>query len=440
MLSYDQFNGQLKKFTSFVVESMNNAEWFADAKPQLLSSDQFFIEGPEDRSSLFVPFVQKIIVDAKSKVFVIADIHGDIGAISSILKHARETGYLSEDNKVLLPNVYFVFLGDYVNRGAFGVDVVSLLIDLYLKNKNSVFLLRGNHEYAWSNKRFDGRHATVEATLGQTSSVSFLQQISQRFGSYTYPDLLYWYDCLPMALYLGSTDANGKTSYIKFCHAGLEIGDSQAEFLADLGSVFKYITVLNRSDALALIIKSGVIPNIAQQIEKSEKLVVDEECMLYRQSYSTDAIDLSRDSRPCLQRIGMQWNNFTTEEESEVQFALSSVGRNIYVGRVLAQYLFDRASTQFVQLVGVMRGHQHLDEEIPAIGLKTTMMTRIKKDKGLVKQWDGMVYTLGATASISGYQSFAIVTIDNKHNFESVRHYFKTPESRDFSMRMMPMN
>ena len=50
-----------------------------------------------------------------------------------------------DDNFVLIPeNLYMIFLGDYVDRGQFGAEVLYTILRLKLANPDHVFMVRGN--------------------------------------------------------------------------------------------------------------------------------------------------------------------------------------------------------------------------------------------------------------------------------------------------------
>ncbi len=56
----------------------------------------------------------------------------------------------------------FVFLGDYVDRGEFGCEVLGYLIAFKLKYPKHVFLLRGNHETEEMTTQFDFRAQVLD--------------------------------------------------------------------------------------------------------------------------------------------------------------------------------------------------------------------------------------------------------------------------------------
>ena len=44
------------------------------------------------------------------------------------------------------PDTNYLFLGNYIDRGYYGVETISLLVCLKLRYPNRITLLRGNHE------------------------------------------------------------------------------------------------------------------------------------------------------------------------------------------------------------------------------------------------------------------------------------------------------
>ncbi len=72
-----------------------------------------------------------IITINKDEVLVIGDLHGDLGTLNKVL--SKWEGPMA-------------FLGDYVDRGDRGLEVLTKVLELKVDNPREIFLLRGNHE------------------------------------------------------------------------------------------------------------------------------------------------------------------------------------------------------------------------------------------------------------------------------------------------------
>jgi diadenosine tetraphosphatase ApaH/serine/threonine PP2A family protein phosphatase len=76
-----------------------------------------------------------VVVDVPSGIHVVGDIHGNI---DDLLRIFEEFGYP--------PKTKYLFLGDYGDRGKYGLEVIIFLLSLKVKFPECVFLIRGNHE------------------------------------------------------------------------------------------------------------------------------------------------------------------------------------------------------------------------------------------------------------------------------------------------------
>lgn len=128
---------------------------------------------------------------------VVGDIHGDFEALSRVLEYSSK-----------LDCEHIVFLGDYVDRGKFGLEVLVELFMCKIENKERFILLRGNHEDILMNQHY-----------------GFLKELGENIFSRGYPrdeDLLELlgkvYDAMPIAVVLNNAT---------FCvHGGISNGES----------------------------------------------------------------------------------------------------------------------------------------------------------------------------------------------------------------------
>lgn len=78
---------------------------------------------------------EPVLLKLLPPIYIVGDIHGNIDALLRIF----EKGGFPPKSK-------YCFLGDYVDRGSYSLEVILLLLSLKIKFPNHIFLLRGNHE------------------------------------------------------------------------------------------------------------------------------------------------------------------------------------------------------------------------------------------------------------------------------------------------------
>ncbi|KAI5955349.1 PPG1 [Candida jiufengensis] len=75
------------------------------------------------------------IISLQSPISVVGDIHGQYHDLLEIFQIGGSP-----------PHTNYLFLGDYVDRGYYSVETISLLLVLKLRYPNRINLIRGNHE------------------------------------------------------------------------------------------------------------------------------------------------------------------------------------------------------------------------------------------------------------------------------------------------------
>jgi protein phosphatase len=105
------------------------------------------------------------VLTLRSPFYIIGDIHGNIFDLRRILVHTGSP-----------PDTRLLFLGDYVDRGEFSVEVITLLFSLMVVYPNHVFLLRGNHEFADVNRTY-GFAAEVTAQFTSPQLFDLMNEV-----------------------------------------------------------------------------------------------------------------------------------------------------------------------------------------------------------------------------------------------------------------------
>jgi hypothetical protein len=99
-------------------------------------------------SDEFVAYAEKRIVPSDAVIGIQGDLHGDIHALNDFIAHFAQLGYMDPENpfKIIKDDFFLLFLGDYVDRGWYGAEVLYTIMRLKNENPDNVLLVRGNHE------------------------------------------------------------------------------------------------------------------------------------------------------------------------------------------------------------------------------------------------------------------------------------------------------
>ena len=121
--------------------SITNQFNMAEALDQWLETVRKCKPLPENQVKQLCRRVKEIFLEesnihpVRSPVLVAGDVHGQFHDLQELFKIGGRC-----------PDTNYLFMGDYVDRGYYSVETVSLLVALKVRYKERVTILRGNHE------------------------------------------------------------------------------------------------------------------------------------------------------------------------------------------------------------------------------------------------------------------------------------------------------
>ncbi len=330
----------LAAFESFKTGSMESAANWVGAKPKVTeffnTNRAYFLNPPIP----FQPFAQKLQVPAGSEVIYHGDFHGDIHSFIAMLASLNQAGTL-DGFRLAKPNSYMVFLGDYTDRGNYGIEVLYTLLRLKLANPEHVFMARGNHE-----------------DVQMISTYGFLAECQKKYATKFKPALIgRLYDFFPVVIYVGSG-----TDFIQCNHGGMEPGYLPGALL-DTKPAVAY-QLLGQVTGGTFLAKH---PGLLQSADP------------LRQSFLKSKILDHTPLAPMSPLInGFMWNDFTVFA-SEPGLGYMD-GRGFVYGKSGTRIVLDASAGAKARVRGVFRAHQHSSAVNP-------MMRRLVAGNGLFRHW-----------------------------------------------------
>ena len=116
------------------------------------------------------------VLHLAAPVKIFGDLHGQFG---DLMRLFAEYGSPSPAGDI--PYIDYLFLGDYVDRGAHSLETICLLLALKIEHPRNVHLLRGNHEASDINSLFGFRMECVER-LGEKGGLEAWERFNALFN------------------------------------------------------------------------------------------------------------------------------------------------------------------------------------------------------------------------------------------------------------------
>jgi len=136
---------------------------------------------------------EKLVILPRTKVVVVGDLHGDVNSLRKII------------SRIDISESIIVFLGDYADRGEYGLEIYETLARLKEKHPERVVMLKGNHE---SYTKFKGEIIPLFAPC------TFIDELRRKVENWRekLEDFYEFWSSLPIAAIL-----EGKTLFVHGC-------------------------------------------------------------------------------------------------------------------------------------------------------------------------------------------------------------------------------
>ncbi|MDB2614019.1 serine/threonine protein phosphatase [Chlamydiales bacterium] len=300
--------------------------------------------------------IKKLEVSPGDTIFVEGDIHGDLQRVVDHLQDLKRQGYLDE-NYHCRESFHCLFLGDYVDRGQFGREVLELLGKLRLENPEQVHLIQGNHE-------------DIEY---QEQLKDFYQKFDPGYYRFFHECNIFlkpFHDTLPLAYYVGVK--GNSDPYLLFTHALFEPS---------------MVTRWAGDESIRVVPRKRNLSDITLLIKNSSKEVKELANKLY---------DLCQKSM--WNHVDMTLWNWGDVDQNKIDITTEDRGWKLNLDAILPWMKLNH-------IQAIFRGHQHefsqlidTDGKVKVTTLPCSFLTQSKNDQTYIleapkegKEWEKRV-------------------------------------------------
>lgn len=384
ILTLRHFQDTLQKAADAIaLEVGSDKNWLGTKSVVTEFPEIFKLERPQVQPShdiknfLFKPYAKRLKVPTGSQVIIFGDLHGSIHSFIRDLEKLRELGYLDNSFKIITKDTYLLFLGDYIDRGIYGTEVIYTLARLKIANPHHALIVRGNHEDYILQPSFRKKHSSEEE---KDNTPSFIDELYKKFDMTEKDEVPIFrlYETLPVVLYLGC-GTQEHTSYMQCCHAGLEIGYNPHALLhASSDAHYQAIEKLWRRQNFNKLSRS------CQDAIKGA-FDLDILCNDIRDFVPKAPFYLVEGTNH-VAYLGFLWNDFYVDPQKIVG-QRKKVFTGWVCGNELTSDVLSWGNSRSVTLEGLFRAHQHNNET------GGPLLNLLCCSRGVTNIWNKPVYT-----------------------------------------------
>jgi len=295
--------------------------------------------------------IQKVELSGDAEIVMFTDLHSCAKALKQFLAMMKHKKWTEEKNiyKLKNNNKYLAFLGDYVDRGKEGVDVIHIIFNLFINNPKKVFLLRGNHEARSCEDSTNFIFSMLDHYSIESHSILY-----KFWGSYGFEREL---DDFGIKREKKLAEGN----YGSWVGNKMDRSKVKEILEKDENEYFEHLKPFNILEKL---------PDLLLVVHKNKDN--EKRCYLLGHGAIDKDLDLKdilqKDKDIAFQKISfnssknIRWSGFDIYKSDLIEKSVRGIGYRMGK-KVFADYCKEQSESSDVEIVGMFRGHQHHDFE-----------------------------------------------------------------------------